>query len=205
MPESVFPPALRTLFQTDFGLNEAELARVAAAFRAEALPRKAFFLEAGRIADRKAYLVRGSVQTFFTDEQARDHILMFRFEDSWLGDVESYHTQCPSRISIQALEDCDLLVVSRTDFSRLETEIPALQRWYAVNAVRMYAALFEKLREAKMRTPEEKYRHLLATQPGIFQRVPLQNIAAYLEIEPPSLSRLRKRVWARRKDELNPG
>jgi hypothetical protein len=34
----------------------------------------------------------------------------------------------------------------------------------------------------------------LDNEPQIFQRVSLQHIAAYLEIEPQSLSRLRKRL-----------
>jgi hypothetical protein len=69
-----------------------------------------------------------------------------------------------------------------------------LEKWYAINAVKMYASLFNKLVEAKLRTPEEKYLHLLDNEPQIFQRVSLQHIAAYLEIEPQSLSRLRKRL-----------
>ena len=46
----------------------------------------------------------------------------------------------------------------------------------------------------KSLTPEERYLNLVKKHPYIFQRIPQQYIAAYLDIEPPSLSRLRSRL-----------
>ena len=43
-------------------------------------------------------------------------------------------------------------------------------------------------------TAEERYLLLMERQPEIFQRVPLKYIASYLNIEAPSLSRLRSRL-----------
>jgi hypothetical protein len=50
------------------------------------------------------------------------------------------------------------------------------------------------LNEVKSLTPEERYLDLVKKHPHIFQRIPLQYIASYLDIEPPSLSRLRSRL-----------
>ncbi|MEO0473915.1 MAG: Crp/Fnr family transcriptional regulator, partial [Bacteroidota bacterium] len=43
-------------------------------------------------------------------------------------------------------------------------------------------------------SPETRYRKMLAQQPSILQRVPLQDLATYLGITPVSLSRIRKRI-----------
>jgi hypothetical protein len=53
------------------------------------------------------------------------------------------------------------------------------------------------LAEVKAQTAEERYLNLLNKHPHIFQRIPLQYIASFLDIEPPSLSRLRKRLSGR--------
>ena len=50
------------------------------------------------------------------------------------------------------------------------------------------------MEKLKTMTPKERDLDLLKTRPDIFQRIPLQYIASYLNIEPQSLSRLRKQL-----------
>jgi len=53
--------------------------------------------------------------------------------------------------------------------------------------------LFNELNR-KVLSVEENYLALENTIPGAFQRIPIKYIAGYLGIEPPSLSRLRRRL-----------
>jgi CRP-like cAMP-binding protein len=194
MTTNQLPESLDSLFRLKFQLDNDQLALISDKFRPTRIEKKGFYLKQGDIAKSKAFLVKGAVRYFYLDNNLKENTLFFRFENMWLGDIESYHEQTPSKISIQTLEDSELLIINKTDFAILQQQIPALEKWYAINAVKMYASLFNKLVEAKLRTPEEKYLHLLDNEPQIFQRVSLQHIAAYLEIEPQSLSRLRKRL-----------
>jgi CRP-like cAMP-binding protein len=194
MTKEQLPVSLDNLFRQKFQLDNDQLALISDKLRQTNINKKDFYLKQGDIAKSKAFLVKGAVRYFYLDNNLKENTLFFRFENMWLGDIESYHEQTPSKISIQTLEDSELLIINKTDFAILQQQIPALEKWYAINAVKMYASLFNKLVEAKLRTPEEKYLHLLDNEPQIFQRVSLQHIAAYLEIEPQSLSRLRKRL-----------
>jgi CRP-like cAMP-binding protein len=194
MTKEQLPVSLDNLFRQKFQLDNDQLALISDKFRPTKIEKKGFYLKQGDIAKSKAFLVKGAVRYFYLDNNLKENTLFFRFKNMWLGDIESYHEQTPSKISIQTLEDSELLIINKTDFAILQQQIPALEKWYAINAVKMYASLFNKLVEAKLRTPEEKYLHLLDNEPQIFQRVSLQHIAAYLEIEPQSLSRLRKRL-----------
>lgn len=47
-------------------------------------------------------------------------------------------------------------------------------------------------------SPEERYLNLLNDRPELFQRVPLAVIASYLGMTPESLSRIRKRIHAKK-------
>jgi CRP-like cAMP-binding protein len=179
MTTEQLPESLDSLFRQKFQLDNDQLALISDKFRPTKIEKKGFYLKQGDIAKSKAFLVKGAVRYFYLDNNLKENTLFFRFENMWLGDIESYHEQTPSKISIQTLEDSELLIINKTDFAILQQQIPALEKWYAINAVKMYASLFNKLVEAK---------------PQIFQRVSLQHIAAYLEIEPQSLSRLRKRL-----------
>ena len=128
------------------------------------------------------------------NEQGHERIMFFAFEDWWLGDLESYFTGKPGTNYIQAIEDCELLVLPKETFARLEEKIPKLSQWYSYKIARSAAATRKRMEEIKTQSPEERYLHLLEKHPYIFQRVPLQYIASYLNIEPPSLSRMRKRI-----------
>ncbi|MDB5281817.1 MAG: Crp/Fnr family transcriptional regulator [Bacteroidota bacterium] len=182
------------LFTKSAGLSEQEFELLLSHFQREYVPRKYFYLKAGQVCTHTAYLNAGSTRTFTIDEKGGEHILFFAFEGWMIGDLESYHTQEPGKWYIQAMEDCELLRISSTDMKKLEAQIPKLKEWHSAKQTKSHFATLNRLAEVKTLTPEERYLNLLKQHPHIFQRIPLQFIASYLDIEPPSLSRLRKRL-----------
>ena len=189
-----FPPLFIDLFTKTIGMNEREFELFSGHFREMYIRKKDYYLKEGSISNAKAYIKKGCSRTFVIDENTKEHILFFAFEDWWLADFESYHSGNPGKQYVQALEDLELLVISKQDFAKMEKEIPKMRLWYDVKQRKMNVAMINRLTEVKSGTPEERYRKLLDKHPEIMQRVPLQYIASYLDIEPPSLSRLRKRI-----------
>ena len=173
-------------------LKEAELFESRG--ESKSVVKKDFFVQEGEIALFKGFLLSGCVRVFYTDQNTKENIIYFAFEGSWLGDIESYHLHKPSRVSIQAIENCEILAYSKNTFKILSKEIKQLEHWYKFSAIKMYSQMLDRLIESKIRNTEDKYHYLLTEYPEIFQRVPLQYIADYLEITPQSLSRLRKRL-----------
>lgn len=189
-----FPSLFIELFTRTMGMNDQEFELFCSHFRELNIRKKDYYLKEGSITNAKAYVRKGCSRTFVIDENAKEHILSFAFEDWWLADFESYHSGKPGKENFQALEDMELLVISKQDFTKMETEIPKLLMWYEIKHRRKSIAMMNQLVEIKSSTPEERYRRLLDKHPEIFQRIPLQYIASYLDIEPQSLSRLRKRI-----------
>lgn len=178
------------------GLTEPEFELVLSHFKREYLPRKYFLLKAGEVCRQHTYINKGCVRTFTTDEKGHEHILYFSFEDWWCGDLESLYTNQPSKLYVQAIEDCEFLSVSSSDLDELEEQLPKFKEWHAAKKAKAHHSALKRLAEVKSQTPEERYLNILEKHPQIFQRIPLQYIASYLDIEPPSLSRLRKRLSA---------
>jgi len=52
----------------------------------------------------------------------------------------------------------------------------------------------EELSSFIIKSPEERYIHLVNTKPDLINRVPQHQIASYLGITPESLSRIKKRI-----------
>ena len=77
---------------------------------------------------------------------------------------------------------------------QLEEQMQKLKAWHSNKQQIFFHATIQRLTEVKSQSPEERYMQLLDKHPQIFQRIPMQYIASFLDIEPPSLSRLRKRL-----------
>ncbi|MBK9983920.1 MAG: Crp/Fnr family transcriptional regulator [Saprospiraceae bacterium] len=175
-------------------MTESEFESFLSGFRREFVPRKYFLLKAGQVCNDHSYLNVGSTRTYTMDDKGGEHILFFAFEDWWVGDLESLETGLPSNLYIQAIEDCELLCISKMDLIKQKACIPKIQEWHNAKISKTHYRTLNRLAEVKSQTPEERYVNLINKHPQIFQRIPLQYIASYLDIEPQSLSRLRKRL-----------
>lgn len=182
------------LFRQTFAFTEEEFALFLSYFTVKTITKKDYYLRAGECCHSKAYLNKGCARNFVLDEQGHERILFFAFEDWWLGDFDSYYSGKPATNYIQLLEDSELLVISKENFQKAEKEIPKLTQWYSIKMLRSASASRNRIEEMKTLSAEERYLKLIENQPHIFQRIPLQHIASYLNIEPQSLSRMRNRL-----------
>jgi len=156
--------------------------------------KKEHLLRAGEISGATSYVKKGCLRRYVIDEHAKEVIINFAVEDWWIGDLESFHFQRPSPYYIQALEESELLLLSRPNFLRVCEELPKYKVFHERKEQRSHYATLKRLSIISGGTPEEKYLLLMKQQPQLFQRIPLHYIASYLGIEPESLSRLRRRL-----------
>jgi CRP-like cAMP-binding protein len=191
-------PKFIELFTCTFGFSENEFTSFISGFHSQKVRKKEFYLRAGQISNAKAYINRGCARNYVLDEKGHERIVSFAFEDWWVADFESYYSGKPGSTYVQMLEDTELLVISKETFQKLEEEIPKLKQWYTVKMTRHASALTSWIEKLRTLPPEERYLDLLEEQPEVFRRVPLQYVAAYLNIEPQSLSRMRSRLAAKR-------
>lgn len=187
-------PKFVELFTQTFAFTEEEFALLLSSFKFKTISKKDYYLRAGELCKSKAYLNKGCARNFVLDEKGHERILFFAFEDWWLGDFDSYYSGKPGTNYIQMLEDSELLVISKENFQKAEREIPKLKQWYTSKMLSSTSASRNRIEEIKTLSAEERYLKLIEKQPHIFQRIPLQHIASYLNIEPQSLSRMRNRL-----------
>jgi CRP-like cAMP-binding protein len=187
-------PRFTTLFKATFGLNEKEFELVLSCFEVKTICKKDFYFKAGIVCCHKAYVNKGCMRTFVIDEKGHERVVQLALEDWWVGDLDSVYSGEIGTNFIQAVEDCELLEIAIKDFKLLENKIPKLKQWYTYKLARRAIKSMKGMVEMKALSPQERYLNLLKDRPEVFQRIPLQYIASYLNIEPQSLSRLRKRL-----------
>jgi CRP-like cAMP-binding protein len=181
-------------------LNDAQIEKCLSYFEKKDFRKKQHFLMTGEICNTKGLINKGCFRRYTTDASGKECVLNFAVEDWWIGDLESFNNQQPTEYSVQALEDSEVLCISRMNHLLLSEAIPAYKLFHDEKTRRSHYATLKRLTTAQSGSPEQKYLLLMEQQPYLFQRVPLHFIASYLGIEPESLSRLRKRITLKEKN-----
>ena len=163
-------------------------------FLPKKLRKRQYLLQEGDVAKYVAFVEKGMLRSYTIDEKGNEHILQFAFEGWWISDMYSFIAGEPSTYNIDALEDCELLLLSRQAEEKLFERIPKTERFFRILLQNHLIATQRRLVSSLSRTAEEKYNELVQSCPTIPQRVPQHMMASFLGITPETLSRIRKQM-----------
>ena len=96
------------------------------------------------------------------------------------------------------LEKSQMLLLSAKDMQQLYLDIPKFERFGRIMAENAFLGVRKRSEMLENQTAEERYLSLMKERPKVFERIPQHYIASYLGIKPPSLSRIRKRILAKK-------
>lgn len=173
-------------------INEDEANITEQAFAATSISKKKELLRAGNVSQYVFFVEKGCLRSFTIDEKGGEQIYQIELEGHWIGDLYSFWSQKPSQLSIDAIEDTDVRMISHTRLEKLYREVPKLERFFRILFQNAYMAVMEQHKSSIRNLAQDRYRQLINTQPDLLQRVPLVYIASFLGITPESLSRIRR-------------
>ena len=175
-------------------LTEDEKALCKTFFLPKKLRKRQYLLQEGDVCKYIAFVEKGMLRSYSVDDKGVEHIIQFAFEGWWISDQYSFLTAEASAYNIDALEDCELLLLSRTAEEQLLERIPKMERYFRILLQNNLIATQRRLASSLSHTAEEKYNELIQSCPTIPQRVPQHMMASYLGITPETLSRIRRKV-----------
>ncbi|WP_224751260.1 Crp/Fnr family transcriptional regulator [Mucilaginibacter pankratovii] len=105
--------------------------------------------------------------------------------------LASFMSREPSFEFVEVLEEAELLAITRADFFKLTTELPAWKDFYCRLLELAYIHNNHMIESLVTLTAKERYQQLLNQNPRIVQRIPNKIVASYLDITPETLSRLK--------------
>ncbi len=151
------------------------------------------FVREGEIARYISFTQEGYLRVYYNHdgtEITRDISPLHTFVTA----LPSYVSQTPSYEIIQAITDCELLVIYRDHLEALYDRYNNWQRVGRRVMEEMFVQTQSRIYAFITQPAEARYKAMMQQFPDIFQHVPLQYIASYLGITSQSLSRLRRRV-----------
>jgi CRP-like cAMP-binding protein len=153
-----------------------------------------FFVEQGKVCRQIAFIHKGTLRTFYSNEKSASITSCFCTDNSFTTSYKSFILQAPSLLSIQAIEDTELLVIQYDDLQNLYHKHSVWQTIGRVFAEREYMVMEQYASVLNNETAKEKYQRLLKEQPNVILKATVEDIASYLGITRRTLSRIRQTV-----------
>lgn len=184
--------SLPELYRDLFGLSDERLIQRLTELGEVRLVKKGHLLyREGEVSSKLTFLIQGLLRGFILDAGGRDITDCFIFEPGSAA-VGSIGLGEPVTISVEALEDSQVLDLPTTLVMELLEEYPQLyqlysaflqvalkRHWEVKSAMYQYAAM-------------ERYQWFLRTYPGLHHQVSGKHIASFLGMTQVTLSRLRR-------------
>jgi CRP/FNR family cyclic AMP-dependent transcriptional regulator len=158
------------------------------------VPKKTFLLQEGEICNFEAYILKGCIRKYYINENGFEVIVQFAVEDWWISDIASFHEKKPSKLFIETLEDCQLLMLTPETKEMLLQKVPKFERIFRLLIQRNLSAMQNRLIDTIAKSAQEKYLDFIKLYPTIPQRVAQHYIASYLGISAEFLSKVRTKL-----------
>ena len=175
-------------------ISESDIEVIKSCFNSKKLRKRQYFLQEGEVCKYFAFIVKGAIRQYYIDEKGVEHFVQLAIENWWVGDRESWVNLSPSKFTIDAWEDSELLLISHADLMRLIQLVPAIMEVMRKMDERNNIATQKRITSTISYTSERRYTDFISEYPEIVRRFPQHVIASYIGITKDTLSRIRKKV-----------
>lgn len=174
-------------------LNKQEQAFIEGLFTTEKIPAKTRLLSKGQVERYICFLSQGIVKGFQNKDGkiVVDHLIP---SGSFFTSFDSFRQQLPSHENFETVTDCTILKITKPAF---DSWMGVGGKWGVFIQGEMNSHLnckIERVQDFQTLTAKQRYEKLMNTYPELVLHVPVETLASFLGIEPPSLSRIRRQV-----------
>lgn len=177
-------------------ISDADREVLLSTLRYKKVSKKENLLKSGQICPGMFFVLSGCLRLYSITENGTEQILQFAIPDWWISDYHSFEHDIPSGYFIQAVEDTEVAIISRSDYHTLFQKVPLLNNYFRLIMQRAYTASLKKAELFLSKSAEERYWQFVNNFPDFVQRVPQYMVASFLGFTPEFLSMLRAKQKA---------
>lgn len=146
--------------QKKVALSEKEFQQCQSFFTQKKLRKKQYLLQEGEACKYTAFVNKGVLRSYTIDDKGIEHIVQFAMEDWWIADMYSFLTSEPSTYNIDAMEDAELLLITKPAQDEMVLAVPQMERYLRLLMQSNLIALQRRLLSSLNFTAEDKYLQL---------------------------------------------
>jgi CRP-like cAMP-binding protein len=184
--------SLLASFERYLPLDQDEERLVAERVQKRVIKRRHMILQEGDVCRHYSFVVQGCLRLYAVGKKGTEHNLQFAAEQDWITDLDSFYSETPSNVYIDALESSVILQINKEDLVYLFVNLPKFDRNFRVIIEEKFIDLQERVLLNISSSAEERYLAFLQRYPHLSTRLANTQIASYLGITPEFLSKVRK-------------
>jgi len=173
-------------------LDDKEAELIKSSFNHFSLAKYDFFLREGMVNKYVGFLEKGLVR-YFVYKNDEESTFEFTKEGEFVADYQSFNNHTPSKQNIQAIEDCELLIINYPDVQNIFNTTKNGNLIGRCLIEHRFDVMVGHLLALYMQSHEDRYKSFVSHYADLTQRIPQYLIASYVGVKPQSLSRIRRR------------
>lgn len=180
-------------------LNKEEIDLLVSILKPRRVRKRQYLLQEGDVNKYTTFVNKGCLRSFVVDKNGTEHVFQFAVEGWWIGDLLSLNTQTPSIMNVDALEDSEVLLISKQDLDEFYIKVPKYEHYNRVILENAFIAHQTRIMQNICFTAAERYEYFKIKYPFLLNRIPQTQIASYLGITPEFFSKMRKQLLRQKK------
>ncbi|GCC52793.1 Crp/Fnr family transcriptional regulator [Chryseotalea sanaruensis] len=173
-------------------LPDAELENICNKFKCKTLKKNSYLLRQGDICKDLVFVQKGCLRLYYLKDDVEVSV-WFAFEQSSAIEIYSFISEEPTNYFIQAIEDSEVLYLSKAELNRLYQLQPKMQEMMRKFWEDVILNLINRFTALQTDSAEKRYFDLLS-KPEYMDTIPQKYLASFIGVTPTSLSRIRKQI-----------
>lgn len=189
---------LKQNIATHISLSDNEMEAFCTLFQQKTIKKKAFLLREGEVCKFEAFVTKGIFRVYHINKNGAEQVLYFAIENWWVTDIDSFTNEKPSQLFIEALEDSEVLLISKQDKEFAYENLPKVEKLFRIMTQKTHVALQRRMIDNLSKTAGQRYLDFIEKYPQFYQRLSNLQIAAYLGISHEFLSKIRNKIASKK-------
>jgi CRP-like cAMP-binding protein len=152
--------------------------------------KKQFLNQEGDISKGAVFVTKGILRMYSLGKHGLEHVIQFAPPGWWIGDMNSFIRQQPGIMFIDALEDSEILWLSKQDLDLIYTRIPKFERFFRILGENAIAAYQNRLVSILSLPAIDRYSSFCQQYPSLINTLPQKQVASYIGVTPEFLSKM---------------
>ena len=172
--------------------SPVELDDITSKFKRKVMEKNSYLLKQGQTCNDLVFVQTGCLRLYYLKDDIEVSV-WFAFEQSSAIEIYSFISESPSNYFLQAIEDSEVLYLSRTELNRLYHAHPKMQEMMRKFWEDVILNLIKRFTALQTDSAEKRYFDLLSKSVYL-AKIPQKYLASFIGVTPTSLSRIRKQI-----------
>lgn len=172
--------------------SDVELEYISNKFQRKILKKNDYLLRQGDTCKEIVFVNTGCLRLYYLKDDIEVSV-WFAFQQSSAIEIHSFISEKPSDYFLQAIEDSEVLCLSKIDLNKIYQYQPKMHEMMRNFWEDVILNLINRFTSLQKDSAEKRYLDLL-NKPAYLETIPQKYLASFIGVTPTSLSRIRKKI-----------